>query len=130
VVWPIAAHAQQAERMRRIGVLMSLAADDPEAKARLAAFQQGLQELGWTEARNVQSILAWQAATWSAFANMRRNWSRPRLDGRSRHQAALATKSVSRSAFSPAGNYPNDRGPRTTTIRFTTASYRVPRLQG
>jgi putative ABC transport system substrate-binding protein len=52
--WPLAARAQQAERMRRIGVLMSLAADDPEAKARLAAFQQGLQELGWTEGRNVQ----------------------------------------------------------------------------
>ncbi len=51
---PLAARAQQPERMRRIGVLMSLAADDPEAKARLAAFQQGLQELGWTEGRNVQ----------------------------------------------------------------------------
>jgi len=52
--WPLAAHAQQGERMRRIGVLMPLAADDPEARARLAAFQQALQELGWTEGRNVQ----------------------------------------------------------------------------
>ena len=51
--WPLAARAQP-ERMRRIGVLMSLAADDPEAIARMAAFVQGLQELGWTDGRNVQ----------------------------------------------------------------------------
>jgi hypothetical protein len=44
--WPLVARAQQGERMRRIAVLMPLAADDPEAKARLAAFQQALQELG------------------------------------------------------------------------------------
>jgi putative ABC transport system substrate-binding protein len=45
--WPVAARAQQQpERMRRIGVLMPFAADDPEAKARLAAFHQGLQQLG------------------------------------------------------------------------------------
>jgi ABC-type uncharacterized transport system substrate-binding protein len=52
--WPIAARAQQPERMRRIGVLMSLAADDPESQARHAAFLQGLQEWGWTVGRNVQ----------------------------------------------------------------------------
>ena len=46
--WPLAARAQQAERMRRIGVLMPLAADDPEAQTRLGAFLQGLQQLGWT----------------------------------------------------------------------------------
>ena len=40
--WPLAARAQQADRLRRIGVLMSLAADDPESQARLAAFAQGL----------------------------------------------------------------------------------------
>jgi putative ABC transport system substrate-binding protein len=44
--WPIAARAQQPERMRRIGVLMNLAADDPEGQARIAAFHQGLQEWG------------------------------------------------------------------------------------
>ena len=54
VAWPLAARAQQPERMRRIGVLMSLAADDPEMKARLAAFLQGLQALGWTDGRNVR----------------------------------------------------------------------------
>jgi putative tryptophan/tyrosine transport system substrate-binding protein len=45
--WPLAARAQQPERVRRIGALMSLAADDPEQKARLLAFGQGLQELGF-----------------------------------------------------------------------------------
>ena len=44
--WPLAARAQQAERMRRIGVLMSRAADDPQAQARLAPFQQALQQFG------------------------------------------------------------------------------------
>jgi putative tryptophan/tyrosine transport system substrate-binding protein len=47
VAWPLAARAQQGERMRRIGVLMNLAADDPEATARVAAFAQGLADLGW-----------------------------------------------------------------------------------
>jgi putative ABC transport system substrate-binding protein len=49
--WPLVAPAQQAEPMRRIGVLMNGAADDPEAQARIAAFRQGLQELGWTLGR-------------------------------------------------------------------------------
>jgi putative tryptophan/tyrosine transport system substrate-binding protein len=47
VVWPFATRAQQGESVRRIGVLMSLAADDPEDQARFAAFVQGLQEFGW-----------------------------------------------------------------------------------
>jgi len=52
--WPLAAAAQQPERMRRIGVFNSLAADDPEAQARYTAFLQTLQELGWTDRRNVR----------------------------------------------------------------------------
>ena len=52
--WPLAARAQQPERMRRIGVLMSTAADDPEGQARIAAFLHGLQQLGWTDGRNVR----------------------------------------------------------------------------
>ena len=52
--WPLAARAQQTERVRRIGVLSSLVADDPESQARHAAFLQGLQEWGWTTGRNVQ----------------------------------------------------------------------------
>ena len=49
--WPLAARAQQRERMRRIGALMNLAADDPESLARIAAFLQGMAELGWTHRR-------------------------------------------------------------------------------
>jgi putative ABC transport system substrate-binding protein len=51
--WPLAARAQQTERMRRIGVLMGLAENDPDTKARLAAFREGLERLGWSEGRNV-----------------------------------------------------------------------------
>jgi putative tryptophan/tyrosine transport system substrate-binding protein len=58
--WPLAARAQQ-ERMRRIGVLVSLPADDPQAQARNAAFLQGLQELGWTVGRNVRIDFRWGA---------------------------------------------------------------------
>ena len=60
--WPLAARAQQRERMRRIGVLMNLAADDPEGQARLAAFLQSLQEAGWTVGHNAQIDIRWGAA--------------------------------------------------------------------
>ena len=53
VVWPLAARAQQADRVRRIGVLMGYTEDDPETKARLAAFRQRLEKRGWSEGRNV-----------------------------------------------------------------------------
>jgi putative ABC transport system substrate-binding protein len=53
-VWPVVARAQQGDRVRRIGVLMNLAADDPETLRRMAAFVQGLQELGWSDGRNVR----------------------------------------------------------------------------
>jgi putative ABC transport system substrate-binding protein len=59
--WPLAARAQQRERMRRVGVLMNLASDDAEGQARLAAFHQGLQQLGWTVGRNVQIDYRWGA---------------------------------------------------------------------
>jgi len=56
--WPLAARAQQGERMRRIGVLMN-AAEDVDQRANLAAFTQALQPLGWTEGRNVQMETRW-----------------------------------------------------------------------
>jgi hypothetical protein len=59
--WPLAARAQQGERIRRIGVLHSLASDDSEGQARLTAFVQGLQELGWTDGRNVRIDYRWAA---------------------------------------------------------------------
>jgi putative ABC transport system substrate-binding protein len=52
--WPLTARAQQPDRMRRIGVLMGLAEDDPDTKARLAGLRQGLERLGWSEGRNVR----------------------------------------------------------------------------
>jgi putative ABC transport system substrate-binding protein len=61
VAWPLAVRAQQPERMRRIGVLMSVAADDPEGQARLTAFLQGLQQLGWADGRNVRIDIRWGA---------------------------------------------------------------------
>src|SRR5262245_36126934 len=57
--WPPAARAQQGERVRRIGVLMNLAADDLEGQARLTAFAQGLQQLGWTDRRNARIEYRW-----------------------------------------------------------------------
>ena len=62
VAWPIEAGAQQPERMRRIGVLMGAVANGPEGQARIAAFQQGLQQLGWTEGRNVRIDIRWPGA--------------------------------------------------------------------
>ena len=56
---PLAAGAQQTERVRRFGVLMSTAADDPVGQARIAAFRQGLQKLGWTEGQNVRIDIRW-----------------------------------------------------------------------
>jgi putative ABC transport system substrate-binding protein len=57
--WPLAARAQQGDRMRRIGVLANIAENDPESRSRSAAFQQTLQQLGWTDGRNVQIDYRW-----------------------------------------------------------------------
>src|SRR5262245_16378435 len=60
--WPLVARAQQPEQVRRIGVLIPLAADDTEGKARLAAFLQGLQQLSWADGRNVRIDTRWAGA--------------------------------------------------------------------
>jgi putative ABC transport system substrate-binding protein len=57
-VWPLAARAQP-ERVRRIAVLMNVAAADPEGQAQVAAFLQALQQLGWSEGRNVRIDTRW-----------------------------------------------------------------------
>ena len=59
--WPLTARAQQTGGMRRIGVLMGLAADDRQGQERVAAFVQSLQELGWTDGRNVRIDTRWTA---------------------------------------------------------------------
>jgi putative ABC transport system substrate-binding protein len=61
VTWSLAARAQVDERVRRIGVLMNLAENDAESAARIAAFLQGLRELGWTDGRNVRIDTRWAA---------------------------------------------------------------------
>ena len=60
--WPMAVQAEQVERMRRIGMLMNLTADDPESPVRLAAFLQGMQQLGWTDGRNMRIYPRWGVA--------------------------------------------------------------------
>jgi len=65
--WPLIAHTQERERMRRVGVLMPLAADDPEAQTRLGAFLQGLQQLGWTIGRNLRVDYRWGAGDLGAM---------------------------------------------------------------
>ena len=57
--WPISARAQQAEQMRRIGVLIANTESDPEGQARVAALRQDLQRLGWTEGRNIRIDYRW-----------------------------------------------------------------------
>src|SRR5262249_35909310 len=61
-IWPLAARAQQPQRMRRIGVLMSAAADDPNALVYMTVFAQELQQLGWSIGRNVLIDYRWGAS--------------------------------------------------------------------
>ena len=75
--WPLSAWVQQSERMRRIGMLESLKADDKEAQARISAFAQGLKELGWTEAATFKSTSG-LGRTMPPYASTRRKWSRLR----------------------------------------------------
>jgi ABC-type uncharacterized transport system substrate-binding protein len=65
--WPLAARAQQAERVRRIGVLMNFAPDDAEGQARIAAFLQALQQLGWSDGRNIRIDYRWAAGDAAHF---------------------------------------------------------------
>src|SRR5689334_16737690 len=60
-MWSHLAHAQQSGQPRRVGVLMNTAADSSEAEPRLAAFRQGLQQLGWSDGRNVRIDIRWGA---------------------------------------------------------------------
>src|SRR5882672_6865408 len=67
MAWPLVARAQQLDRMRRIGVLMNLAADDPEAQRRVSAFVQALQQLDWIDGRNVQIERRWGGGDTGTF---------------------------------------------------------------
>src|SRR5262245_26148918 len=61
LAWPLAGHAEQSERMRRIGMLINLSESDSEAQAVVAAFLKELQRLGWNDSRNVRIDTRWSA---------------------------------------------------------------------
>jgi putative ABC transport system substrate-binding protein len=67
VAWPLTVRAQQPDRMRRIGVLMAYAEDDPEGIVRVAKFRQELERLGWSEGRNVRIDYRFTAAKADQF---------------------------------------------------------------
>jgi putative tryptophan/tyrosine transport system substrate-binding protein len=108
VAWPLAARAQQREKMRSIGVLMPLGADNAEGQARLAAFLQGLQELGWTDGRNLRIDARWRAGD---------------VDRYRRHAAELVglTPDILVTAGAPAVEA-LQRATRTVPIVFTTVT--------
>jgi putative tryptophan/tyrosine transport system substrate-binding protein len=66
-VWPLAARAQQTERMRRVGMLINLAADDPDSQARIGAFLQGLQQHGWSIGSNLRIDYRWNVGDADRF---------------------------------------------------------------
>jgi putative tryptophan/tyrosine transport system substrate-binding protein len=80
--WPFAARAQQQDRMRRIGVLMSASENDLEYQAFVAAFREGLQKLGWMEGRNIRFDYRWELRSSERVGNSLRSltWSRSRLE--------------------------------------------------
>jgi putative ABC transport system substrate-binding protein len=69
--WPLAARAQQGDRVRRIGVLMGYDENDPEGKARITAFTQALADSGWTNGRSVRMDLRWPGADTCHHGGMR-----------------------------------------------------------
>src|ERR1700675_3370783 len=73
VAWPLAVHAQQGERMRRIGVMMPYIEADPEGQAGITLFQKTLREAGWIEGRNVQTFVRWANASESIVPYVDRN---------------------------------------------------------
>jgi putative ABC transport system substrate-binding protein len=73
--WPLAARAQQGDRVRRIGVLMPGDENDPEYKRRYSAFTLALADLGWTDGRNVRMDLRWAGADAVGYERSRRSWS-------------------------------------------------------
>jgi putative ABC transport system substrate-binding protein len=106
--WPLVARAQQPDRVRRIGVLMAMTADDPESPARLAAFAQGLQQSGWTIGQNVRVDYRWGG---SNADNMRKYAA---------ELVALAPDVIL--AHSSAAVAPLLQATRTISIVFTTVA--------
>ena len=95
--WPLAARAQQGERMRRIGVLMAYAENDAEGQANVAAFRKELQKLGWTRAATSGSTLAGPQPILSRYSNSRRTSWRcsPNLSAAALRAMAAASEGLS-----------------------------------
>ena len=72
--WPLAARAQERERVRRIGVLMGYGETDPEAQVLLSEFNQGLAELGWRSGRNLRMDIRWAPGKWTKCPRSQKNW--------------------------------------------------------
>src|SRR5881392_2517891 len=106
--WPLAARAQQPDQMRHIGVRMNLAADDPEVRARVNAFSQGLQEWGWADGRNVRIDYRWAAGNVGRFRKY------------AAELVALAPDVILASGASSVG--PLQEATRTVPIVFVNAS--------
>jgi hypothetical protein len=71
VAWPVAARAQQGQRVRRVRVLMPVGSDDPDGLAEMAALRQGLMEHGWIEGRNIDIAVGWPGGkNWSEQSQM------------------------------------------------------------
>jgi putative ABC transport system substrate-binding protein len=104
--WPLAARAQQPERVRRVGVLEPIAVDDPEALTRVTAFAQGLEQLGWTASRNVRIDYRWGAG------------DADRIRQQAAELAALAPDAILTAGASTAG--PMLRATRTVPVVFVS----------
>jgi putative ABC transport system substrate-binding protein len=74
--WPLTARAQERERMRRIGIFLPAAADDPEMQTRVGAFLQALAQLGWTIGRNVRIDTHWATTNAAEIRRHAANWPR------------------------------------------------------
>ena len=81
VAWPVAARAQQPERMRRVGVLMPFAEGDSDAQANITAFREALQILGWTDSRNVRVDYRWGGGAGRAHKHLRERARGPEITG-------------------------------------------------
>jgi putative tryptophan/tyrosine transport system substrate-binding protein len=73
-VWPVVARAAES-RVRRVGILLSAAATETEYQGYLAGFVQEMQQRGWTEGKNLQMDVCWNAGDATLSRRMRRNWS-------------------------------------------------------
>ena len=88
--WPVAVHAQQPDRMRRIGVLGGFAENDPEMKARLAGFRQGIERLGWSQGRNLRIDYRFAPAGFCTFDAGRRQRAGPMKRSKKRYLLTAA----------------------------------------